>query len=100
MAKLADQPFALIGVNSDPIETLAARCREEQVTWRSFAAGPGGGEIAKAWNVSSWPTIYILDEQGVIRAKDLRDKAMEAKVEELLALLAAKAATTKGPAKK
>jgi hypothetical protein len=100
VAKLADQPFALIGVNSDDIATLAERCRKEQVTWRSFAAGPDGGEIAKAWNVSGWPTIYILDEDGVIRAKNLRDKAMEAKVEELLALLAQKQANKTPPTQK
>ena len=90
VAKLADQPFALIGVNSDPVDKLPEIQKREQITWRSFAAGPGGGEIAKAWNVSGWPTIYILDEAGVIRAKNLRGHAMEAKVEELLATLAAK----------
>lgn len=90
VAKLADKPFALVGVNSDPIEELPAIQKKEQITWRSFAAGPGGGEIAKAWNVRSWPTIYILDEDGVIRAKNLRDEAMEKKVEELLAAMATK----------
>jgi len=90
VAKLADQPFALVGVNSDPIEELAAIQKKHQITWRSFAAGDGGGEIAKAWNVRGWPTIYILDGKGVIRAKNLRDEAMEKKVEELLAEMAAK----------
>ena len=88
--KLAKQPFALIGVNSDEVAELPAIQQREQITWRSFAAGPGGGEIAKAWNVSGWPTIYILDENGVIAAKNLRGAAMEKKVEELLAALAGK----------
>lgn len=92
VAKLADKPFALVGVNSDPIEELAAIQKKHQITWRSFAAGDGGGEIAKAWNVRGWPTIYILDAEGVIRAKNLRDEAMEKKVEELLAELAKKQA--------
>ena len=72
VAKLADKPFALIGVNSDPIDELAAIQKKHQITWRSFAAGDGGGEIAKAWNVRAWPTIYILDGKGVIRAKNLQ----------------------------
>lgn len=89
--KLKDKPFALVGVNSDPtVEKLKEVQKKENITWRSFFAGPGGGEIAKAWNVSGWPTIYILDENGVIRAKNLRDEAMEKKVEELLAERAAK----------
>ncbi|MBL8755481.1 MAG: redoxin domain-containing protein [Planctomycetes bacterium] len=91
MAKLADKPFALIGVNSDEADKLKAIQQKHQITWRSFAAGPGGGAIAKAWNVSGWPTIYVLDENGVIRAKNLRDAAMEQKVEQLLAAMAAKA---------
>jgi peroxiredoxin len=90
VAKLADKPFALVGVNSDKVEELPAILKKEQISWRSFAAGPDGGEIAKAWNVHGWPTIYILDEDGVIRARDLRDEAMEKKVEELLATMAAK----------
>ena len=90
VAKLAEKPFALIGVNSDPVAQLAEIQKREQITWRSFAAGEGGGEIAKAWNVTGWPTIYILDEAGVIRAKNLRDEAMERKVEALLAAMAPK----------
>lgn len=88
VAKLADKPFALIGVNSDAADELAAIQKKHQITWRSFAAGDGGGAIAKAWNVRAWPTIYILDGKGVIRAKNLRDAAMEKKVDELLAEMA------------
>src|SRR5262245_17626083 len=90
VAKLADKPFALIGVNSDAVAKLPEIQKREQITWRSFAAGEGGGEIAKAWNVTGWPTIYILDEAGVIRGKNLRDHAMEQKVVELLAAMAGK----------
>ena len=90
VAKLADKPFALIGVNSDEVDELPEIQKREQITWRSFAAGPSGGEIAKAWNVSGWPTIYILDENGVIAAKNLRGEPMEKKIEELLAKVASK----------
>ena len=84
--KLKDKPFALVGVNSDPtVEKLKEVQKKENITWRSFFAGPGGGEIAKAWNVSGWPTIYILDATGKIRFKDLRDAEMEEAVMKLLA---------------
>src|SRR5262245_21904511 len=86
VAKLKDKPFAIIGVNSDEsAEELRSIQKKEKITWRSFAAGPGGGAIAKAWNVSGWPTIYVLDAKGVIRFKNLRDEAMEKAVEKLLA---------------
>ena len=88
--KLKDEPFALIGVNSDPKDTLRKAMASEKISWRSFwDGGNTSGPIATRWNVSGWPTIYVLDAKGVIRAKDLRDQAMEQKVEDLLAELEA-----------
>jgi hypothetical protein len=41
--RLADKPFALIGVNSDgDKEVLAPRLKEEGIVWRSFWNGPDG----------------------------------------------------------
>jgi len=86
--KLKDKPFALLGVNSDDdLEALKPRLQEERITWRSFWNGPEGtrGPISAEWNVRGWPTIYIIDHQGVIRAKNKRGEAMEDVVMELLA---------------
>jgi hypothetical protein len=85
--RLKDKPFALIGVNSDVDKVkLKKRMEKEKITWRSFWNGPEGtnGPISKAWNVSGWPTIYVLDAQGVIRAKNVREKEMDKAVDELL----------------
>jgi peroxiredoxin len=95
--KLKDQPFALIGMNSDPKETLRKAMASEKITWRSFwDGGSTGGPIATRWNVHSWPTIYVVDQNGVIRARDLRDDALEKKVEELLAAAKSPAAKPAG----
>ena len=86
--RLENEPFALIGVNSDKdLDRLKQRMEEEQITWRSFWNGPEGtrGPISKAWNVSGWPTIYVLDAEGVIRFKNVRGEAMDEAVDELLA---------------
>ena len=86
--RLEGKPFALIGVNSDRDKAvLRKRMEEEKITWRSFWNGPKGtdGPISQAWNVRGWPTIYVLDAKGVIRAKGVRDQAMDNAVEELLA---------------
>jgi hypothetical protein len=87
--KFKDEPFALIGVNSDSDrEALRERLKKEDVTWRSFWNGPKGtrGPISEAWNVRGWPTLYYLDHRGVIRFKDVRDEAeMERVLEELIA---------------
>lgn len=86
VSKLKDEKFALIGVNSDPMDNVKKAIVDEKISWRHFwDGGNTSGPIATKWNVTGWPTIYILDDKGVIRAKNLRDAAMEAKVEELLA---------------
>ena len=70
--KLADQPFAIIGVNSDEdLATIQRVVQEKNITWRSFWNGPKGihGPISTAWNVSAWPTIFVIDAEGRIRYK-------------------------------
>jgi predicted GTPase len=84
--KLADKPFALIGVNSDGDRSVVNEIlKRENITWRQFIDGSTSGPIATKWNVQGWPTIYILDHKGVIRFRDLRDEEMEKAVEKLLA---------------
>jgi hypothetical protein len=84
--KLADEPFALIGINSDTDrEKLVASLATEQVTWRQICDGSTEGPIATAWNVSGWPTTYVIDARGLIRFKNLRGAEAEAAVMKLLA---------------
>jgi hypothetical protein len=63
---------------------------KENLTWRSFSdppAGAGGGPIARRWNLSGTPTIYLLDARGVIRHKWLggaREQVIDHAVEKLV----------------
>jgi hypothetical protein len=91
--RLQGKPFALIGINSDTDKKkLKQRMVKEKITWRSFWDGPKGiqGSIARAWNVQAWPTIYVLDHQGVIRFKGLRGKELDRAVDQLIAKVAEK----------
>ena len=85
--RLANKPFALIGVNSDGDRAkLKTVIQKENITWRSFWDGGGtGGPIATAWNVQSWPTIYVLDAEGRIRYKNVREAALDNAIDTLLA---------------
>ncbi|NOX53785.1 MAG: redoxin domain-containing protein, partial [Planctomycetes bacterium] len=85
MKRMADKPFALIGVNSDRKERVLEAIQRENITWRSFwDGGSTGGPIAKAWGVHAWPTIYFIDDRGVIRDKNKRGAAMDRVVDELV----------------
>lgn len=86
--QLADQPFALIGVNSDrDLDQIREVVKEKNITWRSFWNGPQGtgGPISTEWGVTGWPTIYVLDADGRIRYKNVRGKEMDEAITTLLA---------------
>jgi hypothetical protein len=84
------KPFALLGINSDTDkEKLKKAMEEEHITWRSWWNGPEGtdGPISTKWNVSGWPTLYILDHKGVIRHKYLGspgDKVLDQAIAKLV----------------
>lgn len=86
--RLKDERFALLGVNSDPDKVYYSEEAEANgVTWRSFWNGRKGtfGPISVKWGIKSWPTIYVIDAQGVIRFKNVRGEEMDAAVDQLLA---------------
>ena len=65
------QPFTLLGVNGDGSTNDAKHAmQKEEVSWPSFwnQGGPNG-TISDAWNVHGWPTVYVLDPDGIIRLK-------------------------------
>jgi thiol-disulfide isomerase/thioredoxin len=86
--KYKEKQFALIGVNSDPDkEKLKKVIQKQQITWRSFWCGKNGpdGELATTWNVNGWPTVYLIDHAGVIRAKNLLGSALDTRIHKLVA---------------
>ena len=86
VSRLADEPFALVGVNSDPADTYREAIEREEITWPSFwDGGSTSGPISTKWGVYGWPTIFILDHEGVIRGKNKREEALDEIVDELLA---------------
>ncbi|HJP02982.1 MAG TPA: hypothetical protein QF764_14545 [Planctomycetota bacterium] len=84
--RLGDQPFTLLGINSDSDpDKFRAQCEEFGVTWTSSFEGSTREGVPRAWGVTYWPTIYVLDHEGVIRFKDVRGEEMDAAVDLLLA---------------
>ena len=90
--RLQDKPFALLGVNSDKDkDAYFAGVRDNGITWRSFWNGPraASGPISTKWHLRGWPTLYVIDPQGVIRHKwvgspggQKLDEAIDALVEQ------------------
>jgi peroxiredoxin len=83
-------PFALVGVDSSTSLARAKQVKhDERLTFRSWwdggAAKNTEGPIATSWNVAGWPTVYVLDQHGVIRFVDVREEDLLKAVRLLLA---------------
>ncbi|MEM9379586.1 MAG: TlpA disulfide reductase family protein [Planctomycetota bacterium] len=83
--RLKDEPFVLLGINSDDKSTYVTKRAEMGVTWPSINDASVTPSISTSWGVEGWPTIYVLDHEGVIRFKGVRGEAMDAAVDQLLA---------------
>jgi hypothetical protein len=93
--RMEGKPFALVGVNGDCIRADAKRAVEkEKITWPSFWSIKGpDGPIPTAWNVQGWPTIYVLDPNGVIRFKGEDIDLLNQKIDRILSQFADKTHT-------
>ena len=86
--RLEKEPFALIGINTDnDLDKLKGLLEKQGITWRNAWEGavpPGQGALSRAWEVNAYPTMYLLDVRGIIRARDPDelDQAVDALVAE------------------
>lgn len=87
--RMASRPFALIGINTDDSkEKYFAKAKEMEVTWRSSWQGSTRGPICKQYRVQGYPTLYLLDHEGVIREKWVgppSNQVMDAAIDKLVA---------------
>ena len=92
--KHKEKPFALVSVNTDESkDTLEKAIRAGEITWRSWFDGGTDGPITTAWGVSGFPSIFVLDGEGVIRFRDVRGDELDRAVDALLAAIPTPAST-------
>ncbi|MYA63817.1 MAG: TlpA family protein disulfide reductase [Gemmatimonadetes bacterium] len=82
-----DDPVVFLGVNSDPdIETMRdAKANGEAPAYRSWWDESTEGPIATDWQVAAWPSIHVLDPEGVIRHTNTRGAGLIMTLDEMLA---------------
>jgi thiol-disulfide isomerase/thioredoxin len=83
--RLKNSPFALLSVNTDADRaTLQKSIKDAEITWRCWWEGGLEGPICKNWNITSFPTVYVLDGTGAIRFKNVRGSSLDDAVKFLL----------------
>ena len=94
--RMSGKPFVLLGVNGDTVDdSLKAKNEEAEITWRSFKnqASADQPQISDQWNVQGWPTLYLIDAEGIIRGKWLGspgDAVIDEAIDKLVAEVEAK----------
>ncbi|MFO0810040.1 MAG: TlpA disulfide reductase family protein [Gemmataceae bacterium] len=88
VTKYAGRPFTFIGVNADVERAEAEQFLKDQpLPWVQWWGGPEGG-MARTWNMSPFPTMLVLDANGVIRMKfrggEFKPDDIDAAVEKLV----------------
>ena len=83
--KYKDQGLSILGVSLDrKAEDWKKAIEDDGLEWNHVSNVDYFDEIAALYNVDAIPATFILDENGMIVAKNLRGPALEAKIVELL----------------
>ena len=80
--KYKDQKFEIIGISLDQTQAVLDSYIEEQnITWTQFL---DSGVVAKMYNVTGIPATFLIDGEGIVRKVELRGRALEEAVAELV----------------
>ena len=78
-----DQKFQIIGISLDRSQQpLEAFVEKEELGWVHH--WDQGGKIANQYGVTGIPSMFLLDGEGIIRKTNLRGRALETSVAELV----------------
>jgi thiol-disulfide isomerase/thioredoxin len=81
----AGKPFVFLGVSADKTPSDLKRFLEDQeIHWANIYDGPEH-PLTDAWGVFQFPTLFLIDANGVIRGKDfVNDRQLERSIDKVL----------------
>ena len=84
--KYKKQNFQIIGISLDTdISKLRSYLKREGITWPQYFDGAGWeNSIAQKYGINSIPRMYLIDGDGIIRKENVRGRALELAVSELV----------------
>jgi peroxiredoxin len=85
LEKFKDRPFTIVSaVTDEDVETVKRAIASGKITWRCWWDGGTDGPITTRWGIVSFPSIFVLDRNGVIRFRDFRGDDLDRAVSGLL----------------
>jgi thiol-disulfide isomerase/thioredoxin len=88
LERLKGKPFALLGIDCNEERSAALKTAQANgMSWPSWHDGTeAGGPIVTRYRISGFPTVFVLDGKGIIRAKkNVRGESLDRVVDSLLA---------------
>ena len=84
--RMKGRPFAVLSVQlDDSKETVTQSIKAGEITWRCLWEGGANRPNCDRWRVGFIPSVYVIDADGIIRAKEVKGKALEEAVDANLA---------------
>jgi peroxiredoxin len=84
LAAFAGRPVAWIGIYCEDQLGKAAELVEKGRIPGPVILDGRSGPIADNWSVQSWPTVFMMDSDGIIRSRNARGQALAKAVAELV----------------
>lgn len=83
--RLADRPFELIGVCHDSLVKVSFDVQAEAhgITWPCISDLGLRRRLVADWHVGRYPTAFVIDEEGILRARNLSWDETVARIEGL-----------------
>ena len=79
-------PCVVLEVNTDSTRDPVRKAIEAgEITWPCWFDGGTTGPITMAWGVEEFPLIYLIDGQGVIRARNIDGQSVGTSLAQILA---------------
>lgn len=79
------KPFTIVGVTNDASkEDFKKSVADAGIDWKIAWQGGPAGPWLEEWGIARLPSLYVLDQRGVIRFKDIELPAIKVGVEQLL----------------
>jgi thiol-disulfide isomerase/thioredoxin len=82
--EMKDKPFAFISISVDEKkDSVTAFQKKARMPWIHWWDGKGG-KLAELWDVSVFPTIYVIDDKGTIRYRQVGYRAENDRLEKAI----------------
>ena len=85
LKRYAGRPFAALSVDTDEDrEPLRRAIAAGEITWPCWFDGGKGGPITLGLGIYYFPTVFLIDHKGIVRAKDIQGDSLDEAVAALI----------------